>query len=170
MKEKTVKLMNEQINKELFSGYLYLSFANYFVEQGLMGFANWYTIQAQEERDHAMMILNYLQTNGEPVVLEAIEKPENSWADALTVLKEGLAHEKFITDSINVIYDAASKDKDYRTVQFLNWFVTEQGEEEENAQELIQKYQLFAKDSVGLYLLNQELAGRVYTAPAVAAD
>jgi len=167
MKERVAKLLNEQINKEFYSAYLYLSFANYFIEQGLNGFANWYQVQAQEERDHAMLITQYMQNNEVPVVYEAIARPAASWADGLEVLKAGLAHEQYVTDSIHNIYDAASEEKDYRTLQFLDWFVKEQGEEEKNAIELIRKMELFGSEAKGLYLLDQELAARIYAPPSL---
>ena len=167
MKERVAKLLNEQINKEFFSAYLYLSFANYFNEQGLNGFANWYQVQAQEERDHASLMTQYMQNNDAKVVYEAIAKPDASWANGLEVLKAGLTHEQYVTASIHNIYDIASEEKDYRTLQFLDWFVMEQGEEEKNAIELIRKMELFGSDAKGLYLLDQELATRTYTAPSL---
>lgn len=167
MNKKVSELLNAQVNKEFYSAYLYLSFANYFVEQGLNGFANWYQIQAQEERDHATLMVQFLQNNDEKVIYEAIAKPDNTWAQGLDVLKEGLAHEQYVTASIHDIYDAASEAKDYRTLQFLDWFVKEQGEEEKNATELIRKMELFGGEAKGLYLLDQELAARTYAAPSL---
>lgn len=167
MKETVINLLNEQVNKEFYSAYLYLSFANYFVEEGLNGFANWYQVQAQEERDHAMLMTQYLQKNDIKVIYESIAKPDNSWADGLEVLKAGLAHEKYVTESIHTIYNAASESQDYRTLQFLDWFVKEQGEEETNAIDLIKKMDLFGGDAKGLYLLDQELATRVYAPPTL---
>ena len=167
MDKKVTALLNKQVNKEFFSAYLYLSFANYCESRGLSGFANWYNIQAQEERDHAMLFVKYLQNNDEPLVYEAIQKPANTWENELAVLKAGLAHEKYITDSINNIYATALDVKDFRTTQFLDWFIKEQGEEETNAIELIQKAELIGGDGNGLYLLDQELALRVYVAPSL---
>ncbi len=160
-------LLNDQINKEFYSAYLYLDFSNYFKEQGLDGFANWYKIQAQEERDHAMLFLTYLQNEDMSVTLEAIAKPDKVLDSHMTVLKAGLEHERLVTSLINNIYAAAYEDKDFRTMQFLDWFVKEQGEEETNANDLITKMKLFGSDPRGLYLLNQELAARVYTAPSL---
>ncbi|MBQ9737589.1 MAG: ferritin [Clostridia bacterium] len=167
MNEKVVKLLNQQINKELYSAYLYLDMANYYIEKDLDGFGNWYTIQAQEERDHAMLFLKYMQNNSLPVTLEAIDKPDKTFDTPLSPLEAGLEHEKYVTSLINDIYDAAYSVKDFRTMQFLDWFVKEQGEEEQNADSLIKKYQLFGNDPKGLYLLNQELAARVYSAPSL---
>ena len=123
-------LLNQQINKEFYSAYLYLDIANFYASKGLDGFANWYQVQAQEERDHAMLFVKYLQNNDEPVVYEAISKPDGTWTQSLEVLEAGLAHEKYVTGSIHEIYHAAAEEKDYRTIQFLDWFVKEQGEEE----------------------------------------
>ena len=167
MQKNVASMLNEQVNKEFYSAYLYLSFANYFVEQGLNGFANWYQVQAQEERDHAMLFVKYLQNNDEPVVYEAISKPDGTWTQSLEVLEAGLAHEKYVTGSIHEIYHAAAEEKDYRTIQFLDWFVKEQGEEETNAADLIKKMTLFGSDAKGRYLLDQELATRVYAAPSL---
>ena len=167
MNEKVAALLNQQINKELYSAYLYLDMANYYVDLDLDGFGNWYTIQAQEERDHAMLFLKYMQNNGLKVTLEAIDKPDKVFEKPNDPLLAGLEHEKYVTSLINDIYDAAYSVKDFRTMQFLDWFVKEQGEEEQNADSLIKKYELFGNDPKGLYLLNQELGARVYTAPSL---
>ena len=164
---KVAKLLNEQINKELYSAYLYLDFSIFYADQGLDGFANWYMIQAQEERDHAMLMLQYLQNNGEKVTLEAVAKPDKEMKELVDPLKAGLEHEKYVTALINNIYDAAYSVKDFRTMQFLDWFVKEQGEEEKNAEDMIKKMELFGQDSKGLYMLDSEFAARVYTAPSL---
>ena len=161
------ELLNEQINKEFYSAYLYLDFSNYFEEEGLDGFANWYKVQAQEERDHAMLFLQYLQNNSAKVTLEAIPRPDKELADRLQVLRYGLEHEQYVTSLIHTLYDAAYTVKDFRTMQFLDWFVKEQGEEEKNSEDLIKKMELFGTDAKGLYMLNSELAARTYTAPSL---
>ena len=167
MKETVHQLLNSQINKEFYSAYLYLEFSNYFKAKGLDGFANWYMIQAQEERDHAMLFYQYLQNENQIVTLEAIEKPDKSFSCHMDVLKAGLAHEEYVTSLINDFYAAAYEVKDFRTMQFLDWFVKEQGEEETNANDLITKMELFGSDPKSLYMLNQELAARVYSAPSL---
>ena len=167
MEKKVAALINDQINKEFYSAYLYLDFSNYFESIGLDGFANWYKIQAQEERDHAMLFYQYLQNNNEKVTLEAIAKPDKVFQNAMDPLKAGLEHEEYVTGLINNIYDAAQQAKDFRTIQFLDWFVKEQGEEETNANDLITKMELFGSDAKGLYMLNSELGARVYTAPSL---
>ena len=167
MNAKVHELLNQQINKEFYSAYLYLDFSNYFEDAGLDGFANWYKIQAQEERDHAMLFYQYLQNENQKVTLEAIAKPEKKISCHMDVLKAGLSHEQYVTSLIHDIYAAAYESKDFRTMQFLDWFVKEQGEEETNANDLITKLELFGSDPKSLYMLNQELAARVYTAPSL---
>ena len=164
---KVAKLLNEQINKELYSAYLYLDFSIFYDGKGLDGFANWYMIQAQEERDHAMLMLQYLQNNGEKVILEAVAKPDKEVKELIDPLKAGLEHEIYVTSLINDIYEAAYNVKDFRTMQFLDWFVKEQGEEEKTADDMIKKMELFGNDSKGLYSLDSEYAARVYTAPSL---
>lgn len=161
--KKIAKLLNEQVNKELYSGYLYLDMANYYADEGLDGFAHWYEIQAQEERDHAMMMRRYLIDNGIRVTFDAIAKPDKKFAALSDPLDAGYAHEQYVTSLINAIYDAAFAIKDYKTMQFLDWFIKEQGEEEKNAEDLIKKMKLYGGDAKGLYALNTELAARVYT-------
>ena len=167
MDKKVRELLNQQINKELYSAYLYLDISNYFEERGLDGFANWYYIQAQEERDHAMLFYRYLQNNNEKVTLEAIAKPDKVLDSDMTVLKAGLEHEIYVTSLINDIYAAAYDVRDFRTMQFLDWFVKEQGEEETNANDLITKMELFGDDAKSLYMLNSELGARIYSAPSL---
>lgn len=167
IKESVAKLLNEQINKEFYSAYLYLEIANYYIDQGLNGFANWYQIQAQEERDHALLFIKYMQNNGLKITLDAIESPTTNFANTREPLVNGLEHEKFVTASINTIYEEAYTNKDFRTMQFLDWFVMEQGEEETNADELIKKMDVFGTDGKGLYMLDNELGARVYSAPSL---
>ena len=167
LSENVAALLNQQVNKEFYSAYLYLDFSNYFEARGLDGFANWYKIQAQEERDHAMLFYQYLQNNGAKVTLEAIAKPDKALNSDMDVLKAGLEHELYVTSLINELYAAAYAEKDFRTMQFLDWFVKEQGEEETNANDLISKMELFGSDPKSLYMLNSELAGRAYSAPSL---
>ncbi len=167
MDKNVSKLINEQINKEFYSAYLYLDFANYYASVGLDGFENWYKVQAQEERDHAMLFYQYLQNNGEKVTFETIAAPDWTPSDNMAPLKEGLKHERYVTALINTIYAAAYDIHDFRTMQLLDWFVKEQGEEEKNASDMITKMELFGTDAKGLYMLNNELKARVYTAPSL---
>ena len=167
MDKKVAGLLNDQINKELYSAYLYLDMANFYSSKGLDGFASWYEIQAKEEQDHAMLIYRYLHNNNEEVTLEAVAKPDKTFATLLDPLTAGLAHEQYVTSLINNIYAAAQEVKDFRTTQFLDWFVKEQGEEEKNSSDQITKMELFGDDARSLYMLNEELKSRVYSAPSL---
>lgn len=160
LNKKVAELLNDQINKEFYSSYLYLDFANYFAIKGLNGFASWYNIQAQEEVGHAMKIREYLLANGNSVKLEAIDKPDKKLASDLAVLEAGLSHEEFISSSINDIYAAAHEAKEFKTMEFLNYFIKEQVEEEKNAHTLIDEFKLFASTPEGLFLLNKQLSER----------
>lgn len=166
LNKKIAELINEQVNKELYSGYLYLDFANYYADEGLDGFAHWYEVQAQEERDHAMMMRRFLLDNGVRVTFGAIAKPDKTFADITAPLKAGYEHEQYVTSLINNIYAEAFAIKDFKTMQFLDWFIKEQGEEEKNAEDMLKKMELFGHDAKGLYALNQELSARVYTPSA----
>lgn len=161
------KLLNEQVNKEFYSAYLYMDMANYYADQNLNGFENWFIVQMQEERDHALLFRQYLLNNSEQVILTQIAGPETGYKNFREPLTQALEHEQFVTASINTIYEAAYKNKDFRTMQFLDWFIKEQGEEEKNADDNIKKYDLFGGDPKGLYMLDNELKARVYTAPSL---
>ena len=167
MNEKVSALLNEQVNKEFYSAYLYLDMANFYTQKGLDGFANWYEVQAKEEQDHALLMYRYLQNNGEKVTFEAIAKPDKTFETLMDPLTAGLEHEKYVTSLINNIYAAAAEVNDFRTTQFLDWFIKEQGEEEKNSMDLITKMELFGDDARSLYMLNSELAARVYSAPSL---
>ena len=167
MNDKIAALLNQQINKEFYSAYLYLDMANFYDELDLNGYANYYTIQAQEERDHALLFLKYMQNNGLKVTLEAIDKPDKTFTTALDPLVIAAEHERYVTSLIDDIYHEAREGRDYRTMQFLDWFIKEQGEEEDNADSMVSRYKLFGTDAKGLYLLDQEYAGRVYSAPSL---
>ena len=147
MNATVAQLINEQINKEFYSAYLYLDFANYYAAAGLDGFENWYRVQAQEERDHALLFFQYLLNNGVAVSFGAIDAPDWTRGDHMTPLKKALEHEQYVTSLINGIYAAAYDDRDFRTMQLLDWFVKEQGEEEKNAADLITKMELFGTDA-----------------------
>ncbi len=161
------KLLNEQVNKEFYSAYLYMDMANYYADQNLNGFENWFIVQMQEERDHALLFRQYLLNNSEQVTLTQIAAPDTSYKNFREPLTQALEHEQFVTASINTIYEAAYKNKDFRTMQFLDWFIKEQGEEEKNADDNIKKYDLFGGDPKGLYMLDNELKARIYTAPSL---
>lgn len=158
MDSKVAQLINQQINAELYSAYLYLDFSNYYRAAGLDGFAGWYIEQAKEEMDHAHKFYDYLHDNDVPVVLEAIAKPDKTFTDPVQPLEAGYEHEKLVTSMIDKIYAAAVKAKDYRTSVFLEWFISEQSEEEKNARDLLTKMKLFGQDS--LYHIDHEMAKR----------
>ena len=163
LQPKIAELINDQVNKELYSAYLYLDFANYYEDAGLPGFAHWYEVQAQEERDHALAMRRYLIDCGHRVTFAAVDAPDKAYADMAAPLQAGLEHERYVTSLITAIYSEAFAQKDFRTMQFLDWFVKEEGEEEKNAEDLVKKMKLFGGDPKGLYLLDQELTARVYS-------
>lgn len=167
LNQEIVKLLNEQINKELYSSYLYLDIANYFADESLDGFENWFFIQAQEELDHALLFRKYLLNNDEPVRSMEIAADFTKYDNFREALVKVLEHEEYITNSIHNIYEKAYKLNDFRTTQFLDWFVKEQGEEEKNASDNIKRYDLFAGDAKGLFMLDNDLGTRVYTAPSL---
>ncbi len=166
MNEKLVKALNEQINKEMFSAYLYLSMSAYCASIGLTGFANWMRVQYDEEFFHATKIFNYLIERGEDVELQAIDKPQKSWADIIAVFEATYEHEKFITSSINSLMDIALDVKDYAAQSFLSWYINEQVEEEANADELLKKLKLIKGDYNALLNIDKDCATRVFVQPA----
>ena len=170
MNESVSSVLNEQINKELYSAYLYLTFADYYEDRGLKGFANWYEIQAKEERDHALIFRNYLHENGCKVKLLAIDQPDKEFTTFLEPVEAALEHEKYVTSLINYIYAAAHDAKDYRTMKFLDWFIEEQMEEEDTADTMVTRMKLFGSDAKALYDLDQECASRTYATPSPLAN
>ena len=167
MNDKIAALLNQQINKEFYSAYLYLDMSNFYDEMDLDGYANYYMVQAQEERDHALLFMKYMQSNNLKVTLEAIDRPDKVFETVLDPLVEAAEHERYVTALINEIYHECHNAKDYRTMKFLDWFVDEQMEEEDNADSMVSRYKLFGGDARGLYLLDQEYAARVYAPPSL---
>lgn len=167
LNKEVVKLLNEQITKELYSSYLYMDMSNYYSDQSLNGFENWFYVQMQEERDHALLFRQYILNNGEQVKLYPVDAPEKPYANFREPLELAYNHEQTVTASINNIYEVAYKIQDFRTMQFLDWFIKEQGEEEKNADDNIKKYDLFAGDPKGLYMLDNELKARIYNPPTL---
>jgi len=158
LQESVIKLLNEQINKEIYSAYLYLDMANYYADEGLDGFEHWFKLQADEEMEHAMKFRQYLLDNGLKIVLSAIANPSASYKHFSEPLKAALEHERYVTASIHAIYEEALNKKDFRTMEFLNWFIEEQLEEETNAEDNIRKAEI-AGDK-GLFMLNREFGKR----------
>lgn len=168
--EKVAKVLIEQVNKELYSAYLYLSMSAYFSDIGLLGFANWMRVQAQEEQAHATLIYDFLINRSEKVILSAIAAPPNEWQNPLQVLEEVLKHEVYVTGLINNIVSVAEEVKDRATMSYMNWFVDEQVEEEANAQDIISKLKLIGDDKSALYLLDKDLSTRVFVPPVIKAN
>jgi len=165
LSEKMVMKLNYQINRELYSAYLYLSMASYADSEGLSGFANWFKIQAKEEEYHAEKMYNYVNQQGRRVVLEAIEQPQTDFTSMVGLFEQTLKHEKVVTSLINGLVKLAREENDYATESFLQWYVTEQVDEEANPAEMIQKLKYIGKDGRGLLMLDKELAARIFTPP-----
>jgi ferritin len=164
--EKMAKALNKQLNNEIYSAYLYLSMSAHSTFIGLKGFANWFMVQYQEEMVHAMKIYDYINAQGGQVKLMAIAQPPTQFGSPLNMFEKTLQHEKFITKSINDLVDLAIEEKAHATNIFLQWFVTEQVEEEANDNEIIAKLKLVGKEGNGLFMIDKELAARVFTPPA----
>lgn len=163
---KMTEALCSQINAEMYSAYLYLSMSSYASFSGLKGGANWFAIQAREEMTHAQKLYDYVNSQGERVVLDAIEKPPSEFTSLLNAFEETLAHEQKVTSLINALADLAVEQKDHATAIFLQWFVTEQIEEEESAKELIDRLKLAGDSGSGLFMIDKELSARVFTPPA----
>jgi ferritin len=160
--KKLEKALNEQINKEMYSAYLYMSMSAYSTNIGLNGFANWFMVQYQEEMEHAMRIYNYINNHGGKVIFKAIDEPQTTFKDPLDMFTKTLKHEKFVTKSINELMNLAVSEKDHATQIFLQWFVTEQIEEEANDNEILDKLNLIGNQGNGVYMIDKELGQRVF--------
>jgi ferritin len=166
LKENVQEALNEQLNAELYSSYLYLSMSTYFQSVELKGFANWMRVQAQEELSHAMKFYDYVNESGGRVTLKEISAPQTEWDSPHAVFKHVFQHEQKVTSLIDNLVGLATKEKDHATNNFLQWFVKEQVEEESSANEVLEKVKLVGDDSSGLLSLDQELGRRVFTPPA----
>ena len=153
--------LNTQINRELYSAYLYLSMATYLADEHLSGMANFMKIQAQEEMMHAMKIYGYVEEQGGRVILDAIEKPPSKFENAQEIFNQSLQHEKFVTKSINDLVNLAISESDHATKTFLDWFVTEQVEEEANMDDIVHKIKLVGGQGHGLLMLDGQLGARI---------
>lgn len=165
---KLERAINLQINAETWSAYLYLAMAAYFESLNLKGFANWMRVQTQEEMVHAMKFYDYLIARSGRVRLAALAAPGIDWKSPLAAFRETYAHEQKVTALINALKDLALAEKDHATSTMLDWFVTEQVEEESSADAVVQKLKLIGSETSALFLLDQELATRVFTPPAAA--
>ena len=153
-------MLNKQINQEFYSSYLYLQMSAFLEEEKLNGFAAWMKIQSEEEYKHAMKLYQYVLQANAIVELQKIDAPNNKWKDTLNVFQDTYKHEKQITGYINEIVDFALTEKDFATFSFLQWFVTEQVEEESTALLILEKIKLLADSKTGLFFLDREMAGR----------
>lgn len=165
LNEKMEKALNEQINAELFSAYLYYSMAAYFDSKSLTGFSHWMRSQALEEMAHAAKFVDFVSNRGGRVRLGAIEAPTVEWESPAAVFNDTYAHECHVTGLINKLMDLALSQSDHATVQFLQWFVAEQVEEEATADEVVQKLKLVDKTEGGIFMLDQEMARRPIVLP-----
>jgi ferritin len=152
--------INKQINKELFSSYLYLSMVAYFEDNDLPGVAHWLRLQSNEEIEHGMKFFNFLVERGGKVKLGALEEPKAEWTSSMNAFEEVLKHEQFITASINTLYELALAEKDYPTQVLLQWFINEQVEEEANANEIISKLKMIENKGTAVLMLDKELGKR----------
>lgn len=163
--EKMQNAINDQINAEIYSAYLYLSMSAYFEANALHGFANWMRVQYQEEIAHAMRLYNFINDRGGRVILKAIDAPQTDWNSVLEVFEQTLEHERHVSALIHGLVDLAMELNDHATNQMLQWFVEEQVEEESSAETLLDELRLVGDNKSGLFMLNRELAQRVYTPP-----
>ena len=167
MDKKLEKAFNVQLNKELYSEYLYLSMQAYFERLNLNGFVNWMTVQIQEVHAHAMGMFNYLNQRGGKVELDTIEKPEIDWSSPLEVFEHILTHEELVTSLINKLMDVAEETKDRAAISFLNWYLKEQVEEEDNVGNVLATLRLIGDDKKALLMLDKDLATRTFVAPVI---
>lgn len=165
--EKMQKAFNDQINKELYSEYLYLAMKSRFVEMNLQGFVNWFDVQVQEEHAHAMGMYDYLQERGGNVELEAIDKPEIKGSTPLEIFEQVLEHEEFVTSRINALMDVAEEVKDRAALSFLDWYLKEQVEEESSVGGVLSTLKLIGEDKKALLMLDKDLATRTFVAPVI---
>lgn len=164
--KKMTKAINEQINAELFSAYLYMAMSSYAQVLGLKGSAHWFFVQMQEEMTHAFRFYKYVTDQGEHSVMDAIEKPQATFKSLLDMFEKTLAHEKTVTARINKLADLAVKESDHATGVMLNWFISEQVEEEATASEILQTLKLAGNQMSGVLMIDKELGARMFTPPA----
>lgn len=166
IKEKIEEVINQQINAELYSGYLYLSMASYFESNNLNGFANWMHVQNLEEQSHAMKFYQYLNERGGRVKLMPIDGPKLEWKSPIEAFEDAYEHEQKVTAMINNMVEIAWAEKDHATYNMLQWFVDEQVEEEASALEIVEKLKMIGDAPGVMYMLDKEMSARVFTPPA----
>ncbi|MDY6968245.1 MAG: ferritin [Spirochaetota bacterium] len=157
--------LNKQLNAELYSGYLYLAMEAYFQSINLSGFANWMRVQAQEELVHAIKFYDFINERGGRVLLDIIDKPQAEWKSPLDAFETAYNHEKSVTVLINYIVELSQLEKDYATYNFLQWFVSEQVEEEASTDGVVQKLKLVGDQGSGIFMIDNELKKRVFVSP-----
>lgn len=158
--QKIVDALNLQINKELFSSYLYLSMSAYFDSKNLTGMTQWMKLQSQEEYEHAMKFYDFILRLGGKVKLSAIEEPQTDWESPLKVFEDSLHHEQYISKSIHQLMDLAIEESHHPTKSFLQWFVDEQVEEEDSVQQVVENFKMIGDDKGALFMLDRELGAR----------
>lgn len=158
--------INAQINAELWSAYLYLSMSMDAADKGLKGVANWFAIQFKEEQDHAQIFINYMQSQGARVELAPIAAVDTEWDSAKAMFEQTLTHEQKVTSLIHNLCTIAAEEKDVATANRLTWFVDEQVEEEESARDILDQLRMVEGNNYGLYMIDKEMAARVYTTPS----
>ena len=165
IKKKMEQALNDHLNAELYSSYLYLSMAGVLENMGLPGFANWMRVQTQEENFHAMKFYDHILERGGTVKLATIEAPPRDWSTVMEICEVTMEHEQKVTALINDLVDLALKEKDHASHMFLQWFVTEQVEEEANVDEIIQKLKLTEGDKGALFMMDKDMGARVFVPP-----
>ena len=160
LSKKLENAINKQINVELWSAYLYLSMSAHYTHEGLPGVANWFTQQFHEEQEHAMRFMEYMDSKGSKVLLEPLDKVDTSWDSLLTAFGDALAHEKVVTANINDLVTMAREEKDYATENMLQWFISEQVEEEESVNEILDALKLIGDKGHAIYMFDKQLAKR----------
>ena len=166
LSQKLHDALNAQVNAELWSAYLYLSMALDAESKGYKGIANWFHVQFQEEQAHARLFMNYMLSRAAKVELLPIEAVPTTWETPLAMFENTLEHEKKVTALINNLASIANEDRDFASINRLNWFIDEQVEEEENARDMIQAVAAVIDNKYGLYMLDKELAARTYNVPS----
>jgi ferritin len=164
--QKMTDALNSQINAELFSSYLYLSMSSCAAHIGLPGVAKWFYVQSLEELTHVQRFYDYINSQGQRVLLDAIEKPESEFDSARTMFEMTLSHEQLVTGRVNDLVNLAIEERDHATEIFLQWFVSEQVEEEQSASDILAKLKLAGDQGGGLFMIDKELEARVFTPPA----
>jgi len=162
LSKKLEKELNNQINAELFSAYLYLSMASYLDFKNLPGFAHWMIMQFKEEQSHAQKLYDYINSRGGRVIFSQIESPQSDWKDVIDVFKDVYSHEQKVTELINNLVNIAIEEKDHATVNMLQWFVSEQVEEESSASEILEKLKYIEGKGPGLFMMDRELMQRSF--------